>query len=144
MIGRNRPCAQNSACSQSARNKRRSCDRLADLLNQSISGQTGEDLIDIGSQMLVGQPCAGYSFDLVRNFCCRQNLDLGITGKMLTDWCLRCDGLQLDFPDDISLDEELYICTRMIGRTENLGGNLSPVCVHAMNVQQFVVDALDV
>lgn len=63
---------------------------------------------------------------------------------MLTDWRNRCDGLQLYFPDDVPLDKELYICTRMIGRTENLGGNLSPVCVHAMNIKQLVVDAFDI
>jgi len=61
---------------------------------------------------------------------------------MLTDWCKRCDGLQLNFSDDVPLDEELHICTWMIGRSENLGGNLSPVCVHAMNIKQLVVDAL--
>ena len=36
-------------------------------------------MIDIGCQMLVGQLCAGYSVDLIRNFCCRQDLDLGIS-----------------------------------------------------------------
>lgn len=63
---------------------------------------------------------------------------------MLTDWCKRCDGLQLDFSDDVPLDEELYICTWMIGCPENLSGNLSSLCVHAMNIKQLVVDTFDV
>ncbi len=63
---------------------------------------------------------------------------------MLTDWRKRCDGLQLDFSDDVPIDEELHICTRVVGRPENLGGNLSPVCVHAMNIKKLVVNALDV
>ena len=63
---------------------------------------------------------------------------------MLADWRNRCDGLQLNFSDDVPLYEELNICTRMIGRAENLGGNLSPIRVHAMNIQQLVVDALDI
>ena len=63
---------------------------------------------------------------------------------MVTDWRKRCDGLQLDFSDDVPLDKELYICTWMIGRPENLSGNLSTVCVHAMNIEQLMVNALDV
>jgi len=63
---------------------------------------------------------------------------------MLADRRNRCDGLQLNFSDDVSLDEELNICTWMVGRPENLGGKLSPVCVYAMNIKQLVVDAFDV
>ncbi len=63
---------------------------------------------------------------------------------MLTDWRKRCNGLQLNFSDYVTLDEELHICTRMVGRPEKLGGDLSPICVHAMNIKQLVVDAFDV
>lgn len=94
--------------------------------------------------MFIRQPGTGNTGDPVRDLCRRQNLDLGITGKVLKNWRGRRDGLELDLPYDISINDELHICTRMVGRPEYLGANLSPVCVHAINIKQFVVDALDI
>lgn len=63
---------------------------------------------------------------------------------MFKDWRTGGDSLELNFTNDVTINDELNICTSVVGCPEHPRDSLSAFCVAGMNVEQLMVYALDV